>query len=59
MTKDKQYNTIILGRGAAGLMCAAELGLSNKKVLVIEKNAALGRKIQISGAGDVTSLTAK
>ena len=49
MTENNQFNTIIIGGGAAGLMCAAELGLNNKKVLVIEKNSALGRKIQISG----------
>ena len=43
-----QYETIVLGAGAAGLMCAAQAGAS---VLVIDHARAPGEKIRISGGG--------
>lgn len=43
------YDVIIIGAGAAGLFSA--LSLKNKKILLIEKNNAPGRKLLISGAG--------
>ena len=45
------YDAIIIGGGAAGLFCAIEAGKRHKKVLVIEHNAEVGRKIIISGGG--------
>lgn len=45
------YDAIILGGGAAGLMCAAEAGALGKRVLVVERSDAVGRKILISGGG--------
>ncbi len=45
------YDAIIIGGGAAGLFCAIEAGKRRKKVLVIEHNAEVGRKIIISGGG--------
>lgn len=45
------YDAIIIGGGAAGLFCAIEAGKRGKRVLVIEHNAAVGRKITISGGG--------
>jgi len=42
---------IIIGGGAAGLFCAIEAGKRGRKVLVIEHNAEVGRKIIISGGG--------
>ena len=42
---------IVLGGGAAGLMCAIECGKRGRRTLVIERNAELGRKILISGGG--------
>ena len=42
---------IVLGGGAAGLMCAIEAGKRGRRVLVVERNAELGRKILISGGG--------
>ncbi len=45
------YNTIILGAGAAGLMCAIEAGRRWRSVVVLERNDEAGRKILISGGG--------
>jgi predicted Rossmann fold flavoprotein len=45
------YDAIILGAGAAGLMCAMEAGKRGRRVAVIEHNAEPGRKILISGGG--------
>ena len=46
-----KYDAIIIGGGAAGLFCAIEAGKRGRKVLVIEQNAEVGRKIIISGGG--------
>jgi len=46
-----KYDAIIIGGGAAGLFCAIEAGKRRKRVLVIENNAEVGRKIVISGGG--------
>ena len=46
-----RWDVIIVGAGAAGLMCALEGGKRGRRVLVIEHNAQAGRKILISGGG--------
>ena len=46
-----KYDAVIIGGGAAGLFCAARAGKRGKRVLVIEHNAEVGRKIIISGGG--------
>jgi predicted Rossmann fold flavoprotein len=45
------YDAIILGGGAAGLMCAARAGQRGKRVAVLERAEAPGKKILISGGG--------
>jgi predicted Rossmann fold flavoprotein len=45
------YDVIIIGAGAAGLFCAAEAGKQKKRVLVIEHEEKIGKKILISGGG--------
>jgi predicted Rossmann fold flavoprotein len=45
------YDVIIIGGGAAGLMCAAEAGKRGRSVLVLERNEKIGEKIRISGGG--------
>lgn len=45
------YDAIIIGAGAAGLFCAAEAGKRGRRVLVLEHNSQVGRKILISGGG--------
>ncbi|MEY2927173.1 MAG: hypothetical protein RL367_1650 [Pseudomonadota bacterium] len=44
-------DVIILGGGAAGLMCAAKAGERGRRVVVIERAGAVGKKILISGGG--------
>jgi predicted Rossmann fold flavoprotein len=46
-----KFDAIIIGAGAAGLFCAVEAGKRGRKVLVVEHNAEVGRKIIISGGG--------
>ncbi|MCZ8018719.1 NAD(P)/FAD-dependent oxidoreductase [Novosphingobium sp.] len=46
-----QFDAIILGAGAAGLFCAATAGQRGKRVLLLDHNAEVGRKILISGGG--------
>ena len=45
------YDVVILGGGAAGLMCAIEAGKRGRRVLVIERSEKIGKKILISGGG--------
>lgn len=47
----KRYDVIILGAGAAGLMCAARAGQHGKRVAVLERAEKPGKKILISGGG--------
>ncbi len=45
------YDTIILGAGAAGLMCAFTAGQRGRRVLLLDHAEAIGKKILISGGG--------
>jgi hypothetical protein len=47
----RKFDVIVLGAGAAGLMCAAVAGQRSRRVLLLEHNAQAGRKILISGGG--------
>ncbi|MDK4704227.1 NAD(P)/FAD-dependent oxidoreductase [Rhizobium sp. CNPSo 4062] len=46
-----RYDVIVLGAGAAGMMCAIRAGLRGRSVLVLDHAAAPGEKIRISGGG--------
>ena len=46
-----KYDALILGGGAAGLMCAIEAGKRGRRVAVLEHAERLGKKILISGGG--------
>ena len=46
-----QYDVVIIGAGAAGLMCALTAGGRDRKVLVIDHANKIGKKILISGGG--------
>jgi predicted Rossmann fold flavoprotein len=45
------WDVIVLGAGAAGLMCALTAGGRGKRVLVLEKSNKVGKKILMSGGG--------
>jgi predicted Rossmann fold flavoprotein len=45
------YDVIVLGAGAAGLMCAIEAGKRGRRIRVLEHNDRVGKKILISGGG--------
>jgi predicted Rossmann fold flavoprotein len=45
------FDVIVLGAGAAGLMCAIEAGKRGRRVAVLERAERIGKKILISGGG--------
>ena len=47
----QNFDALILGGGAAGLMCAIEAGQRGRRVAVLEHADRLGKKILISGGG--------
>ena len=47
----KNYDVIIIGAGAAGMMCAIEAGKRGRRVLLLDHSEKIGRKILISGGG--------
>jgi predicted Rossmann fold flavoprotein len=48
---NQHFDVIILGAGAAGLMCAMEAGRRGRRVAVLERAERIGKKILISGGG--------
>ena len=51
LAKQTDFDAIIIGAGACGLMCAVQAGFLGKRVLLLEKNEKAGAKILISGGG--------
>jgi len=47
----KFYDCVVIGAGAAGLMCAGVAGQRGRKVLLVDHAKAVGEKIRISGGG--------
>jgi predicted Rossmann fold flavoprotein len=46
-----QFDVVVIGAGAAGMMCAAEAGKRGRSVLILDHAAKPGEKIRISGGG--------
>src|SRR6202161_1478008 len=46
-----KFDVVVLGAGAAGLMCAMEAGKRGRRVALIERAERAGKKILISGGG--------
>ncbi len=44
-------DVVVIGAGAAGMMCAAQAGARGRSVLVVDHAASPGEKIRISGGG--------
>lgn len=51
MTQVNKYDVIIIGAGAAGLMCAIEAGKRGRNTLVLDHANKVGKKILMSGGG--------
>lgn len=51
MTLKQSFDVIVIGAGAAGLMCAIEAGKRGKTVAVLDHADRIGKKILISGGG--------
>ena len=47
----QDFDAIVLGAGAAGLMCAIEAGKRGRRIVVLERAERIGKKILISGGG--------
>ena len=47
----KKYDVVIIGAGAAGMMCAIEAGKRGRKVVLLDHAKKIGEKIRISGGG--------
>jgi len=47
----RQFDVIVLGAGAAGLMCASVAAQRGRRVLLLDHNSQPGKKILISGGG--------
>ena len=47
----ERYDVLVIGGGAAGLMCAFTAGRRGRRVALLEHNARVGLKIAISGGG--------
>lgn len=48
---NRKFDAVVLGAGAAGLMCAVEAGKRGRRVAVLERAEKIGKKILISGGG--------
>jgi predicted Rossmann fold flavoprotein len=48
---DGHFDVLVVGAGAAGMMCAAIAGQRGRRVLLIEHHRVVGEKIRISGGG--------
>jgi len=47
----EHYDVTVIGGGAAGMFCAFTAGNRGKRVLLLEHNESVGKKISISGGG--------
>ncbi len=46
-----EFDVIVIGAGAAGMMCAAQAGQRGRRVLLIDHATKIGERIRISGGG--------
>lgn len=51
MNNEQNFDAVIIGGGACGLMCAVQAGFLGKRTIILEKNEKVGAKILISGGG--------
>jgi len=55
---DFMYDIIVVGGGPSGMMAAITAAKNGKKILLIEKNKELGKKLLVTGGGrcNITNL---
>ncbi len=51
LNENKIWDVVVIGGGPAGMMAAGRAGARGKKVLLLEKNTVLGKKLLITGGG--------
>ena len=51
MSAETRFDAVIIGAGAAGLMCSGTAGQRGRKALLLERSPRVGQKILISGGG--------
>jgi predicted Rossmann fold flavoprotein len=51
MSAETTFDAVIIGAGAAGMMCGRTAGQRGRKVLLLERSPSVGQKILISGGG--------
>ncbi len=49
--KSEQFDIVVIGGGASGMMAAIVAAQSGKRVVILEKNKTLGKKLDITGGG--------
>jgi len=59
MSIRQEYDVIVIGGGASGMMAAGTAAARGKRVLLVEKNNVLGKKLSISGGGRCNILNAE
>lgn len=60
MDKNTQYDVIVIGAGAAGMMAAGQAAIAGARTVLLEKMDHPGRKLQLTGKGrcNLTNITA-
>jgi predicted flavoprotein YhiN len=53
------YDVIVIGGGPSGMMAAGRAAECGKRVLIVEKNKQLGKKLDITGGGRCNILNAE
>lgn len=59
MSSKQQYDVVVIGGGPAGMMAAGTAAARGRKVLLVEKNKDLGKKLSITGGGRCNILNAE
>lgn len=59
MSRNAHYDVIVIGGGPSGMMAAGRAAMRGRRVLLLEKNKMLGKKLSITGGGRCNILNAE